>query len=48
MSGSIIADEIDREYRMKQYYQNKKKRQSCKNKDCEECKYKKICIDREV
>lgn len=44
---SYIADEIDREYRMKQYYQNKKKKQGC-SKDCKECKYNKVCIDREV
>lgn len=44
---SYRADEIDRDYKLEQYYKNKK-RQSCKNKDCEECRYNKICIDREV
>ncbi len=44
---SYRAAAIDREYRLKQYYQNKKKKQSC-SKDCEECKYNKVCIDSEV
>lgn len=47
MSGSIIASEIDRDYKLEQYYKNKKK-QSCKDKNCEECKYNRVCIDREV
>ncbi len=39
---SYIADEIDREYRIKPYYKNKKKRQTC-NKEFKECEYIKIC-----
>ena len=43
---SKIADEIVREYKLRQAYQ-KKNRQSCKDKDCNKCIYFKICIIRE-
>jgi len=44
MAGSRIAQEIDREYRIKQFYKNKKVRQQkCKDKNCEECRFKSIC-----
>lgn len=45
MSRSIIADYIDKEYRLKQSYQ-KKQRQNCKDKKCDECKYFNICVER--
>ena len=34
MSESIIASEIDREYRARKFYERKKKMQKCKNKSC--------------
>ena len=42
---SRIADEIIREYKMKEAYR-KKPRQRCKEQDCKKCIYFKICIDR--
>lgn len=38
MSESIIASEIDREYRARKFYERKKKMQKCKNKSCKECR----------
>lgn len=41
MKGSILAGQIDSEYRRKQYYAKKKKR-IC-NLKCEECKLYRNC-----
>ena len=44
--GSMIADFIDQEYRIKKAYE-RKKRVHCKDKSCEKCQYEEICEDRE-
>lgn len=44
MSGSIIANEIDQEYRRKKFYESRNK-QKCKNKSCKECSIKKNCTE---
>ena len=44
--GSIIASYIEREYKIKQAYE-KKRRAKCKEKPCEKCQYEEICEDRE-
>lgn len=44
MSRSIIANYIIQEYKLKQAYA-KKKRENCKEKQCIECKYFKVCSD---
>lgn len=41
--GSIIAGDIMREYRMKEFYKKKKERQKCKEIECDRCKYNNIC-----
>lgn len=43
---SRIADDIVREYKIKQAY-SKKKRQQCKEQKCEECIYEEICKDKD-
>lgn len=42
---SKIADEIMKEYKIKEAYK-KKSRQRCKEQDCRKCIYFKICTDR--
>lgn len=42
MAGSYRAAEIDREYRQKKAFA-KKQRANCKEKDCSNCEYAKIC-----
>lgn len=42
---SRIADEIIREYKIKEAYK-KKTRQKCKEQECRKCIYFKICTDR--
>ncbi len=37
MARSIIAEQIDRDYRKEQMYK-KRKRNKCKDKPCKECK----------
>lgn len=44
--GSIIAGHIDREYRARKAYENRK-RVNCKEKECNKCQYERICEDRE-
>ncbi len=44
MSGSIIANEIDQEYRRKKFYESRNK-QKCKNKSCKECSIRKNCTE---
>lgn len=44
MSRSIIANYIMQEYKLKQTYA-KRKRENCKEKQCVECKYFKVCSD---
>lgn len=49
MQGSVLAGEIDREYRIKKSFE-KKKRQKCiidQEKKCDICAYQNICEDRE-
>lgn len=49
MSRSILAGEIDREYRIKKAFE-KKQRQKCiidKEKKCNICVYQSICEDKE-
>lgn len=46
MKRSYIADSIVQEYKRKQAYKNKQ-RQQCKDKQCVDCKYNKICIEQE-
>lgn len=49
MQGSVLAGEIDREYRIKKAFE-KKKRQKCiidQEKKCNICAYQSICEDRE-
>lgn len=45
-NGSYIASYIDREYRTRKAYENKK-RVNCKEKPCEKCQYEQICEDKE-
>ena len=45
--GSKIANYIDQEYRMRKAYE-RKKRVNCKDKQCYECQYEKICEDRDT
>lgn len=44
--GSYIAAEIDNEYRRKKAYAEKK-RANCKEKNCEQCQYIRICTESE-
>lgn len=44
---SYIANEIDNEYRRRKAYE-KAKRQKCKEKECINCQYSKICEDKEI
>lgn len=49
MHSSVIAREIDKEYRIKKAFE-KKKRQKCiidKEKKCNICAYQSICEDKE-
>ena len=46
MQGGINAVYIDSEYKKRKIYGNKE-RQNCINKECEGCKYRYICEDRE-
>ncbi len=46
MKGSILAGQIMDEYRRKKYYANKR-RQKCKDKNCEECRFRDVCIEGE-
>lgn len=41
--GSKIANDIDEAYRREQYYKQKAKREKCKDKECGDCKYRRIC-----
>ncbi|MCI8486048.1 MAG: hypothetical protein HFJ20_02940 [Clostridia bacterium] len=43
MKSSILAGQIMDEYRRIQYYA-KKRREKCKDKKCEQCKFKDICL----
>lgn len=43
--GSIIASYIEREYKIKQAYE-KKRRANCKDKPCNKCQYEEICEDK--
>ena len=43
--GSIIANYIDQEYRMKKSYA-KKKRANCMMQSCDKCQYEQICEDK--
>lgn len=45
MSGSIIASEIDREYKARKLYERRKHIQKCKNKSCKECNIKDNCTE---
>lgn len=45
--GSKIANYIDQEYRAIKAYE-RKKRVNCKDKQCYECQYEKICEDRDT
>lgn len=47
MKGSILASEIDEEYRRRKYYENKSRKEKCKDRQCKECNYKKICTSYE-
>jgi radical SAM protein with 4Fe4S-binding SPASM domain len=45
MKGSMLATQIDQEYRRKQWYKNKQ-RQKCvvdEQKQCSACKYEEVC-----
>lgn len=42
--GSYIAGEIMRDYKQRKAYK-KKQRANCKDKQCNECKYERICIE---
>ena len=46
---SRTADEIDREYKLKKYYTNKKRKQCIvdEKKQCDKCNYSEICIEKE-
>lgn len=49
MKGSILASEIDREYKIRKIYE-KKKRQQCilnNKKQCDKCKYEDVCLNKE-
>lgn len=41
--GSIIAGEIDREYKLRKMYELKRKRNCIKKCPCKDCQYKNIC-----
>ena len=43
--GSYIAAEIDREYRQKKAFA-KKQRAKCKEKNCSNCEYSRICSEK--
>ena len=47
MKGSYLASQIDADYRREQYMKRKAIRQTCKDKDCLECKWNEICEDKE-
>lgn len=45
MKGSVLAAQIDQEYRRKQYYK-RKTRQKCivdEKKQCDVCRYEEVC-----
>lgn len=46
--GSKIANDIDEAYRREQYYKQKAKREKCKDKECGDCKYQRICESSDV
>lgn len=46
MNGSQRAAEIDYDYKMRKKY-GKKRAKKCKDKECAECKLKKICTESE-
>lgn len=41
--GSYIAGYIDREYRTRKMYEQRKQRVKCKEKDCKKCQFQRIC-----
>lgn len=45
--GSYIANCIDREYRTRKMYEQRKQRVKCLEKDCTKCQFQQICEDRE-
>lgn len=47
MGRSYIADSIVQEQKRKEVFKNKE-RQNCKEKNCIECKWQKICVEYEV
>ena len=46
MKYSIIASQIDEEYKRRKRYE-KRERQNCKEKHCDNCKYQIICEESE-
>lgn len=46
MAGSYRAAEIDREYKNKKIFE-KKQRSNCKEKQCNNCGYLRICTENE-
>ena len=45
--GSYIASHIDREYKTRLMYEQRKNRVKCFEKDCEKCQFQRICEDKE-
>ena len=43
---SIIANYIVKEQKMKEFYE-RQKRQKCKDKECEKCRFDKVCMEEE-
>lgn len=46
MQGSILASQIDEEYKKEKIYKNKKKK-SCKN-NCKNCKAFEVCVEKNI
>ena len=46
--GSAIAGKIIEDDRIEQYYKQKAKREKCKDKECGDCKYQRICESSDV
>lgn len=44
MNGSQIASEIDREYKLRKKYEERRA-QRCKNKECNDCNLKSVCAE---
>ena len=42
---SYIAEQIDRDYKRKQFYKNRE-REKCKEMDCMKCKFFEVCTER--